>query len=151
MVMEMRDLFDRYLTSITPSESELDRARTHRDTVASRIDLDGRIETINSGSYIKGTAIRPFDDIDLLVGFDERAYETKLERLVSRMHRLLLVVMDPACPRNNVAEGMSEAAVDELVNVADKYRARAGTALSQTSRAEAAKIWREILPGFPLR
>lgn len=72
--MEMYDLFDRYLTSITPSESELSRARTHRDTVASRIDLDGFVETVNSGSYIKKTALHPLEDIDLFVGIDVRDY-----------------------------------------------------------------------------
>jgi hypothetical protein len=73
--MEMYDLFDRYLTSITPSESEVSRARTHRDTVVGRIDLDGFVETVNSGSYIKKIALRPLEDIDLFVGFDVRDYE----------------------------------------------------------------------------
>jgi tRNA nucleotidyltransferase (CCA-adding enzyme) len=296
--MEMYDLFDRYLTSITPSESELSRARTHRDTVASRIDLDGFVERVNSGSYIKKTALRPLEDIDLFVGFDVRDYEHDSHRVVSRIHRLLLekfsstdvriqrhsvgvaftdgirvdvvpgfqlrtrpgyyrmrdryddrwretnvtlhraffkrrqaadprhrdmvklvkawkrgrrtgfgsylmellvsraflrgiphgrdvalhqffewiaktrlqkpiifddnyaideaqyddaplVVLDPATWRNNVASGLSKASVEELVSVADRCRARAGTALAETSRVAASAIWREILPGFP--
>jgi tRNA nucleotidyltransferase (CCA-adding enzyme) len=58
--------------------------------VASRIDLDGFVETVNSGSYIKKTALRPLEDIDLFVGFDVRDYEHDSHRVVSRIHRLLL-------------------------------------------------------------
>jgi len=81
----MHDLFDDFLSRITPTEGELDRARRHRDTVQGRIRLPGVREMLNSGSYIKGTAIRPFTDIDLLVGFDPDAYDADLEKVITRL------------------------------------------------------------------
>jgi tRNA nucleotidyltransferase (CCA-adding enzyme) len=295
--MRTSDLFDRYLAQVSPSDSELDRARAHRDFVRSRIGLPGVSAIINSGSYIKGTSLKPFDDIDLFVGFDIEDYDRDVEKIVTRLHfhlgskiagdvrlqrrsvgvtfrdgirvdvvpgfgyktkpgvfrlrdretgrwvetsverqkqfferrqrkdgrfrdmvRLVkmwkrarrstygsylmellvarafaqgipqgrdvalhaffswlansatkrpivftdfyaagdvavpeapMMVLDPASPRNNVAATLSEAHVAELVSVADRCRARSGTALEATSRREAAQIWREILPDFP--
>ena len=298
--MEMHDLFKRYLWSITPSDTQLARARAHRDEVAVRLQVDGIVERKNSGSYIKKTALYPLEDIDVLVGFDGQLYDRDHERVVSRLHRVLidkfpttevriqrhsvgvrfadgvrvdvvpgfqvpgrpgyhrlrdrehgrwretnialhleffrkrqdedrryrdmvklvkawkrgrrtgfssylmellvarvfsegipqgkdvalhdffswiartklkkpiifndyyrasdaryeeapLVVLDPASWRNNVAAGLTSDAVNELVRVADRCRARANTALNQTSRSAAAAIWDEILPGFPAR
>jgi hypothetical protein len=58
-------------------------------------------------------------------------------------------VEDPTNWKNNVASSLLRAGVAELINVADRARARAGTALDETSRLRAAEIWRELLPGFP--
>lgn len=82
----MHDLFDELLGRIIPTERELEMARQHRDTVASRINIEGVRELINSGSYIKGTSIRPFTDIDLFVGFDTDAYEAEEARVITRLH-----------------------------------------------------------------
>ncbi len=296
----MHDLFDEFLGRIVPTEGELERARRHRDTVASRIRLAGAKELLNSGSYIKGTAIRPFNDIDLFVGFDSEEYGSAEEKVITRLryhfgvslpdsairlqthsvgiifadgirvdvvpgfalktregyyrvrdrgdgrwittsiqrhkeffqrrlwsdHRFrdmvrlakywknqrrrkfggflveLLVarafsegipqgrdaalheffrwaaegglrkpvifndyypldrvtldprapmfVLDPANHENNVARTVDKAARDELIQAADAARARSGTALTASSRREAAAAWRDVLPGFPL-
>src|SRR5438034_80607 len=82
----MHDLFDTLLTRISPTEAELEAARRHRDAVASRIHLEGVREFINGGSYIKGTSIRPFADIDLFVGFDPEEYGGSEERVITRLH-----------------------------------------------------------------
>jgi len=82
----IHDLFGEFLSRITPTERELELARQHRDAVKSRIRLDGVRELLNSGSYIKGTAIRPFQDIDLFVGFDADAYGADEERVITRLH-----------------------------------------------------------------
>ncbi len=60
-----------------------------------------------------------------------------------------LVVLDPSDSRNNVAAAIDRPALDELVAAADWSRARSHTALSMSSRREAANAWRDILPGFP--
>ena len=296
--MLMSDLFQSYIVRLTPTEPELERARAHRDLVQQRITLEGVIEFVNSGSYIKSTAIRPFNDIDLFVGFASDAYaknpntvihrlahhlkqsfpgkvriqrrsvgvtfaddvrvdvvpgfavpsrpglyrirdrsdqswvETNIvdqkkffrrrqaqERRFRDMVRLVkawkqrrrlkissylmellvakafangiprgrdvalhqffswlateapqcpivfddfysagdvenipkapLVVLDPTNWRNNVASSLSAQGARELLSVADRSRARSGTALDATSRREAAAIWRDILPQFP--
>src|SRR5256885_3038294 len=85
-LVQMSDLFDSFISRITPTEHELEIARQHRDTVASRIRLEGVLELINSGSYIKGTSIRPFTDLDLFVGFDATEYEAEEERVITRLH-----------------------------------------------------------------
>src|SRR3989441_828939 len=85
-LVQMSDLFDSFISRITPTEHELEIARQHRDTVASRIRLEGVVELINSGSYIKGTSIRPFTDLDLFVGFDATEYEAEEERVITRLH-----------------------------------------------------------------
>ena len=294
----MSDLFDTFLSRITPTERELELARQHRDTVASRIKLEGVTELVNSGSYIKGTSIRPFTDLDLFVGFDATEYEAEESRVITRLHYHLgqsfpgsqvrlqthsvgvifsddfrvdavpgfaqrtrpgyyrvrnrddgrwvttsitrhkefflkrqnldarfrdmvrlakhwknqrrrkyssflvellvakafkdgipvgrdvalheffnwistgglkrpivfndyysaaglelpndpLVVLDPSDPRNNVASAVDRQALDELIAAGDWARARSGTALSMTSRREAANAWRDVLPDFP--
>lgn len=295
----MHDLFDEFLVRLTPTERELDLARQHRDAVESRIRLAGVREFLNSGSYIKGTAIRPFTDIDLFVGFDAAAYEAEEENVITRLHyhlnqsfpssqvrlqthsvgvifadglrvdavpgftvrsrpgyyrvrdrddgrwittsirrhkeffqkrsdadhrfrdlvRLVkywkncrrrkyssflvellvarafrdgipqgrdvalhaffewategglrkpvmftdyytldrvridsaspMFVLDPTNPENNVARTVTEEAVRELIEAADAARARSRTAISTTFRGEAARAWRDILPGFP--
>src|SRR2546422_11383241 len=88
-LVQMSDLFDSFISRITPTEHELEIARQHRDTVASRIRLDGVRELINSGSYIKGTSIRPFTDIDLFVGIDPDEYGADEERVITRLHHRL--------------------------------------------------------------
>ena len=82
----MHDLFDTLLGRISPTERELDAARQHRDAVAGRIRLEGVRELINGGSYIKGTSIRPFGDIDLFVGFNAEEYGRDEERVITRLH-----------------------------------------------------------------
>ena len=294
--MRMSDLFDDYVQRIKASEAELASARAHRDNVAKRLGLVGVVEVINSGSYIKKTAIKPFNDIDLFVGFDHQKFDSDPKRIINELadhlkqtfserarpqrhsvgitfsdmrvdvvpgfklangggyrirnrlddkwvetdihkhkdffkrrqdrdprHRQViqlvkawkrnrrlrigsylmellvskcfdqdgipqgkdralhtffewmalgglrepvvfgdfypkrdakrvnapLVVLDPTNPKNNVGGEMTDSAVAELESVADKCRARAGTALAETSRSRAAAIWRELLPAFP--
>lgn len=293
--MVISDLFDSYLSWITPSEAEFEAARGHRDNVQRRITIEGVVEFINSGSYIKRTAIRPFEDIDLFVGLDRDEYEKDHEKVVTRLayqlgqsfprrvrtqehsvgvlfanlrvdvvpgfayrtkpgsyrirnrvdgrwletniarhkeffqtrlnrdrrHRDMiqlvkawignrrtrygsylmellvsrafaqgipqgkdralheffswmargglakpiifndyydrrnvkipgdpLVVLDPTNPRNNVGGDLDARAVEELISVADRARARSGTALEENSRHRASSIWGELLPGF---
>jgi len=297
----MHDLFSRFLSSITPTERELSLGRQHRDTVRARLRMPGVQEILNTGSYIKGTAIRPFEDIDLFVGFDPDEYETNEERVLTRLHyqlgqsfpssqvrlqthsvgvifadglrvdvvpgfavksrpdyyrvrdrddglwittsirrhkeffqarlaadhrfrdmvrlvkywkncrrrkygsflmellvarafrggipqgrdvalheffewasrgglrkpviftdyygldqvsvdpKAVMFVLDPAERRNNVARTVTPEALEELVEAADRSRARSATAISTPSRSEAVRAWRDILPGFPLR
>jgi len=297
-MVQMSDLFETLLSRITPTERELELARQHRDAVESRIKLEAVVDMINSGSYIKGTSIRPFTDLDLFVGFDATEYETDESKVITRlryhlgqsfpesqvrvqthsvgvifsdgfrvdvvpgfalrsrpgyyrvrnrddgrwvttsiirhkefftkrqnvdarfrdmvrlakhwknqrrrkyssfMFELLvakafkdgiplgrdlalheffswaasgglkrpvvfndyysasglelpsdpLVVLDPTDPRNNVASTVDRQALDELVAAADWARARSGTAISMTSRRDAANVWRDVLPDFP--
>ena len=300
VIVVTHDLFDECLGRITPTEREIDMARQHRDTVASRINLEGVRELINSGSYIKRTSIRPFTDIDLFVGFDTDVYETEAARVITRLHyhlgqsfpysrvrlqthsvgvifadgfrvdvvpgfalkrrpgyyrvrdrddgrwittnitlhkeffqrrlqrdaryrdmiRLVkywkdqrrrkfggflmellvagafrqgipqgrdvalhaffewasegglrkpirfddfqsvskgsvdpsapMVVLDPANDESNVAQAVTEEALRELLEAADTARARSGTALRASSRMEASRAWRDILPAFPV-
>src|SRR5437773_5503468 len=85
ILSQKSDLLDSFSSRITPAEHEVEIARQHRDTVASRIRLEGVLELINSGSYIKGTSIRPFTDLDLFVGFDATEYETEESRVITRL------------------------------------------------------------------
>lgn len=79
------DLFDELLVRLTPTAREYDLARQHRDVVASRIRLEGLRGFMNSGSYAKRTIIRPFEDIDLFVAFDQSEYEKNPETIVHRL------------------------------------------------------------------
>ena len=85
-MVQMSDLFDTFLGRITPTERELEVARQHRDAISSRIRIHGVKELINSGSYIKGTSIRPFKDLDLFVGFSAQEYEAEESRVITRLH-----------------------------------------------------------------
>jgi len=84
-MVQMSDLFETLLSRITPTERELELARQHRDAVESRIKLEAVVDMINSGSYIKGTSIRPFTDLDLFVGFDATEYETDESKVITRL------------------------------------------------------------------
>lgn len=79
------DLFSELLYQLTPSSAELDRVRSHRDEVQRRLKLEGVVEFINTGSYIKNTAIRPFDDIDLFVALEPTEYEKAKDRILTRL------------------------------------------------------------------
>lgn len=79
------DLFSNLLFQLTPSAAELQNARKHRDEVQRRLALEGVVEFINTGSYIKGTSIRPFNDIDLFVGLDPGAYAKTKDRVLTRL------------------------------------------------------------------
>lgn len=79
------DFFNDLLFQLRPSATELQRARKHRDEVQRRLALEGVVEFINTGSYIKGTAIRPFNDIDLFVGLDPGTYAKQKDRILTRL------------------------------------------------------------------
>jgi tRNA nucleotidyltransferase (CCA-adding enzyme) len=294
------DLFDILVRRMTPTYSEFARARRHRDEVVHRLRLPGYVGYENTGSYIKRTCIRPFADVDIIVGFDSDEYSGNTDRIITKLRFQLaqsfptsvvrtqthsvgivfadgfrvdavpalahktkpgywrvrnrddgrwvstnvalhkqffekrqsedprfrdmvklakhwktsrrrkygsfmiellvakafergiphgrdvalhnffewlssggldkpvifrdyynaseapasndpLVVLDPTNPANNVAATVEREALDELRSAADSARARSGTALQAGSRAQAASIWREILPSFPLR
>jgi len=61
-----------------------------------------------------------------------------------------MVVLDPANDESNVAQAVTEEALRELLEAADTARARSGTALRASSRMEASRAWRDILPAFPV-
>lgn len=84
-MVAIADLFTELVYQLTPSEAELARARQHRDTIKQRLPFPGVVEFINTGSYIKGTAIRPFDDIDLFVGFDANQYDGRPNKILTRL------------------------------------------------------------------
>lgn len=86
-MVQLSDLFDEFLSRISPTEWELDRARVHRDEVTRRLpELEGFKEAINTGSYIRGTSLHPFTDIDVFLGYDPDSYDGDAERLITRLH-----------------------------------------------------------------
>lgn len=84
-MVAVADLFTDLVVQLTPSESELARARQHRDVIKQRMPFPGVVEFINTGSYIKGTALRPFDDIDLFVAIDPREYDGQPTKILTRL------------------------------------------------------------------
>ncbi len=83
----LSDLFDEYVGRISPTQTELDRARAHRDEVTRRLpELAGFKEVINTGSYIRGTSLHPFTDIDLFVGYNPQTYDAEIDRIITRLH-----------------------------------------------------------------
>jgi tRNA nucleotidyltransferase (CCA-adding enzyme) len=84
-MVAVADLFTDVVFQLTPSESELARARQHRDAIKQRMPFPGIVEFINTGSYIKGTAIRPFDDIDLFVAIDPTEYDGQPTKILTRL------------------------------------------------------------------
>ncbi|MCG3257041.1 MAG: hypothetical protein KAU62_13170 [Candidatus Heimdallarchaeota archaeon] len=66
--MTVQEAFDIFLKKIKPSETELNKARSRRDVLLSKISRDTKImESYNSGSYIKGTSLTPLNDIDVFL------------------------------------------------------------------------------------
>ena len=73
------------LYRFTPTESELQRARDRRDSLVRNLrsyDI-GFIRARNSGSYIKGTALHPLDDLDLFIFLNEDKFPKDNERLLN--------------------------------------------------------------------
>lgn len=86
-MVEMYDLFNEYVARITPTTWELERARQHRDAVKDRlVALPGFKEFMNTGSYIRGTSLHPFADIDLFVGYRLDGYDKDEENIITRIH-----------------------------------------------------------------
>lgn len=66
--MTVQEAFDDFLKKIKPSETELKKARSRRETLVEKISRDTKImEHYNSGSYIKGTSLSPLNDIDVFL------------------------------------------------------------------------------------
>ena len=102
--LTINEVFSRFINRIKPTQAELGRARSRRNYLEKRVlSLDmGVFEVRNSGSYAKGTAIHPLNDIDVVFYIDTKKYPyDTLGRVLHRIARELR----PSYPNNPIEVG----------------------------------------------
>ncbi len=102
--MSINDVFNTFIGRLKPTDAELNNARGRRDTLRARmLALNmGIIDVRNSGSYAKGTAIRPMNDIDVIFYVDSQGYPYEnVERMLHQIARALR----PSYPQNEIVPG----------------------------------------------
>jgi len=102
--MTQGELFHKFIRNITPTKTELDRARRHRDYVTKILNNRelGIVNTRNYGSYAKGTSTHPLNDLDLIIYIDPDKYSNeKIDRVLHHIARQIR----PSFPNNDIIVG----------------------------------------------